>query len=159
MPQLDWRVALFAALIAAAAAFTALQTLAYARDCSGNKRLGWLLLAGASAAAGIWATHFLTIRAYQWGVPVAYDPQLVGAAFLVAITAATCGFAIALTGDRMHAVAGGAVIGMGLVLTHVAGMKALDLPAALHRNAAAGGARRMFWRSRCAAAAMLSTAS
>ncbi len=134
LASVDWRVALFAALIAAAAGLTALQTLAYARDCTGNKRLGWLLLTGASAAAGIWATHFLTIRAYQWPVQVSYDPTVVGAAFLVAITAATCGFAIASTGDRMHAVAGGAVVGMGLVLTHVAGMNALSLPAAMHRT-------------------------
>ena len=34
----------------------------------------------------------------------------------------------------MHAVAGGAVVGMGLVLTHVAGMNALSLPAAMHRT-------------------------
>ncbi len=135
MAQLDLRLVLFAVLIAAAAAFTALQSHARARELQGRGRAAWLLLAGTSAAAGIWATHFLAVRAYDWGAPTGYDPMLVAAALLVATVATTAGFALAAPDGRWHAAAGGAVIGAGIVVTHVVGLKALSLPGALHRHA------------------------
>ncbi len=130
--SVDWRVALFAVLIAAAASTTSLHTWTYARDFAGIKRLGWQLLAGASAAVGIWATHFLTIRAFAWGVPTSYVTILVASALLAAVAAATLGYGIALAGGRMQAAAGGAIVGLGLVLTHMIGTWALDVPATLH---------------------------
>ncbi len=72
--QLDLRLLFFAGLIAACAALVSLHTLGHGRDCRGRARGAWLALAGATAAAGFWATNFLAIRAYEWGAPTAYHP-------------------------------------------------------------------------------------
>ena len=98
--QIDLRIVLFAALIAAGAAFTSLQILARARECRGNKRVAWLVLAGAAVAAGIWSTHFLTIRAYTWDFTTAYNLMAVAATLLVATIATTAGLAIAAPEGR-----------------------------------------------------------
>src|SRR5262245_24498154 len=135
MAQLDFRLVLFAGLIAAATAFTAFQSHMRARELRDRRRRGWLLLAGAGGGVGIWATHFLAVRAYDWGLPTAYDPMLAAAALLIAAVATTAGFALATPDGRLHAAAGGAVIGAGIVLTHVVGLKALSLPGTLHRQA------------------------
>jgi diguanylate cyclase (GGDEF)-like protein/PAS domain S-box-containing protein len=131
---LDWRLVVFAGLIAAAASVTALHALGHARDRRGRARAMWLLLAGAGAGAGIWATHFLAVRAYEWGAPTTYDSSTVTLVLLVGIAVTTAGFALSAADGRIHALAGGAVIGAGLVLVHVIGMKALQLPATLHRS-------------------------
>jgi diguanylate cyclase (GGDEF)-like protein/PAS domain S-box-containing protein len=134
LDRLDLRLVLFAALIATAGAFTALQAHGRARECSSNWRVWWLVLAGTSAGAGIWATHFLAIRAYAWDLPIAFNAMGIAASLLVAVIAATVGFALAVPAHRLHAAAGGAVIGLGIVLTHVVGLKALEIPGTIHRN-------------------------
>ena len=134
MAQFDGRLLLFAVAIVAAAALTSFHTFSQARDCRGRARTLRLLLAGACVAVGSWATHFLAIRAYEWGAPTAYDPVMVAFALLAAAVTATAGFALAGPEGRLQAASGGAVIGLGIVLVHVVGMKALDLPASLHRH-------------------------
>ena len=103
-------------------------------NAGADERTAWLLLAGAVAAAGIWSTHFLTIRAYTWDVATAYDLLAVAATLLAATIATTAGLAFAAPEGRWQAAAGGALIGLGIVVTHVVGVKVLDVPATLHRN-------------------------
>jgi diguanylate cyclase (GGDEF)-like protein/PAS domain S-box-containing protein len=132
--QLDLRLLLFAALIAACAALVSLHTLGHGRDSHGRARGAWLILAGVTAAAGFWATQFLAIRAYEWGAPTAYNPGVVALALLAGAIVITAGLALAMPEGRWQAAAGGAVVGVGMVLGHVVGMKALDLPGVLHAN-------------------------
>ena len=134
MAQLDFRVVLFAVLIAVAAAFTAVHAHAHARECLGRRRTIWLLLAGCSAGAGIWATHFLAIRTFDWGLPLSYDAHFVAASLLVAAVFATAGFALAIPDGRLQAAAGGALIGTGIVLVHVLGLKSVEIAGTLHRD-------------------------
>jgi diguanylate cyclase (GGDEF)-like protein/PAS domain S-box-containing protein len=132
--QLDLRIVLFAVLIAAAGAFTAMQASTLAQGQKWKLRTFWLVLAGTSAGAGIWATHFLAIRAYQWEIQPAYSALGVALSFLVAASTAAAGFALAAPGSRWHAAAGGSVIGVAIVLTHVLGLKALGVGGTLHRS-------------------------
>ncbi|MBX9591637.1 MAG: PAS-domain containing protein [Hyphomonadaceae bacterium] len=132
--QFDLRLLLFAALIATAAVFNAFQIVSHARDWQGRGRMLRLLFAGTGPAAAMWAVHFLAIRAYAWDLPTAYDPTLVALALLLAIVTTTTGFALAAPEGRLPAVAGGALIGLGIALTHVVGMRALEVPAVLHRS-------------------------
>ncbi len=134
--QPDLRIVLFAALIAAAGAFTAVQALASARDQQGASRTFWLVVAGACAGAGIWATHFLAVRASFGGLPIVFDPTFVGLSFAIAVGIATAGFAVALTTDRPHGIAGGSLLGLAIVSTHVIGLKAVATAGVLHRHPA-----------------------
>ena len=94
------------------------------------------MVAGACAGAGFWATHFLALRAYFDGLQVAFDPIFVGLSFVIAVAIATAGFAVALSADRWHAVAGGSLLGVAIVSTHVAGLKAVAVAGVLHRHPA-----------------------
>ena len=85
----------------------------------------WLLITGVCAASGIWATHFVAMLAYNAGIPTAYDPALTGISLCIAIVATTFGFAVCSGGSRLQAVAGGAIIGLGISLMHFTGMNAL----------------------------------
>jgi diguanylate cyclase (GGDEF)-like protein/PAS domain S-box-containing protein len=136
LSQPDLRIVLFAVLIAAAGSFTAVQALTSARDQQGALRTFWLVVAGACAGAGIWATHFLALRAYLGGLAAAFDPIFVGLSFVIAVGITTAGFAVALSADRWHAVAGGSLLGVAIVSTHVAGLKAVAVAGVLHRHPA-----------------------
>ena len=133
--RLDWRVVLFAALIAAAGAFTAMQAHAFAQGQKGKLRAFWLVVAGSCAGAGIWATHFLAVRAFEWGVPLAFSPVGVAASLLIAACTATAGFAIAgRCGERLEVIAGGSLLGVAVILTHFVGLIALAAAGVLLRS-------------------------
>jgi diguanylate cyclase (GGDEF)-like protein/PAS domain S-box-containing protein len=132
---LDWRIVLFAALIAVAGAFTAMQAQGFAKERNGRSRAFWLMMAGSCAGAGIWATHFLAVRAFEWGVPLAFNPAGVAASLLVAVCAATAGLAMAGRGDdRLEVAAGGSLLGVAVILTNFVGLMALAAPGVFLRN-------------------------
>ena len=72
--QHDWRFVLLAACICAVASVTSFHIYSHVADGPGQsgsemRRLGWLALTGISAGAGIWATHFVAMLAYEpWHV-------------------------------------------------------------------------------------------
>ena len=132
--QLDLRVVLFAVLIAAGAAFASMQIVVRARECAGLRRATWVLLAGASTAAGMWSTYFLAVRAYAWDFATTYDPWMVATTLAVAVIITTTGYALAAPKERWQAAASGILIGLGVVVTNDMGMRALDVPATLFRG-------------------------
>ncbi len=131
--QLDLRIVLLAALIAAAGSFTALNARFGAHEKT-KPKIPWMLLAGASAGAAIWATFYLAVRAYHTAGPMAFDLPLVGASLVVAMAGAAVAFVCAATGDRWHGAAGGSILGVTILLAHAVGVKSLDVEGALLRN-------------------------
>ena len=127
----DYRLVLLAALICAATSFTTFHAYSYATHEQGSRRMAWVFLSGTCAAAGIWATHFVAMLAYNPGSPTDYDPVLTIASLLIAAVAAVAGFSISTLGGRAMAAAGGAVIGGGIGLMHFTGMRALVIPGTL----------------------------
>jgi len=91
----------------------------------GLQRGGWIFLTGVAAGASIWCTHFIAMLAYEVGAPVAFDPILTMASFLLAVAGCSAGFAITLS--RMPKVApelGGVVVGLSISIMHYTGMMA-----------------------------------
>jgi diguanylate cyclase (GGDEF)-like protein/PAS domain S-box-containing protein len=135
LDRLDWRVVLFAALIAVAGAFTAMQAHGLSSERKGKFRAFWLVVAGTCAGASIWATHFLAVRSFEWGIPLGFSPVGVGASLVVAASVATAGFAFAGRGvESLEAAAGGALLGVAVVLTHFVGLIALAASGVLVRS-------------------------
>ena len=124
----DYRLVLLAALICAATSFTTFHAYSYAMHEQGSRRMAWVFLTGVCAGAGIWATHFVAMLAYDPGYPTDYDAALTIASLLIAAMASVAGFAIAARGGRPMVAAGGAVIGGGIGLMHFTGMRALMIP-------------------------------
>lgn len=125
--QHDLRIVLLAVVICLLATFAAFYIFSSARRSEGAKRLGWIVLAGVAIGAGIWATHFVAMLAFDIGLPTAYDPVLTAVSLLVAITVTATGLLIAIQGkSRWYPAVGGAVIGIGIADMHYTGMRAFS---------------------------------
>ena len=94
----DPKLVLLAAAICALGSFITLFLFAQAREMHGQGRSGWLFLAGFSAGAVMWTTHFVALLAFQPDISIGYDPALTGGAFFVAVLLATIGLAVAAYG-------------------------------------------------------------
>ncbi len=116
-----------AALICAATVVSAFKTFSLAMTYADRRRM-WIGFTGASAAAGIWATHFVGMLAYNAPVPISYDIGLTLLSLVLAAAATTTGFALSARDDRSTVTLGGAVIGAGAAGMHFTGMMAMELP-------------------------------
>jgi signal transduction histidine kinase len=125
-------------LVAAAAAMcifacgTAQAMTLRARTYQGRAQLLWLLGAGSVAGAGIWATHFVAMLAYQPGLPMRYDVALTILSAMIAIAIPALGSVISVT--RAGGALGGMVFGAGVLSMHYVGMAALQMPAVIVWN-------------------------
>jgi len=125
----DWRLVILAALVCLLSSLVAVNLFHRARIARGPARRNWLIVAGATAGCGIWATHFIAMLAYEPAVPEAFDLGLTALSFWVAEIATIVGLSIAMsTRLRWAPVAGGATVGGGIAAMHYIGMAALEMP-------------------------------
>jgi diguanylate cyclase (GGDEF)-like protein len=129
--QPDLRLLVLAMGLALAASLVSLCIFRHAGTDRGHRRLGWLFLAAASCAFGIWAAHFISLIAHGTEVPVAYDWMLTSASLASVILLTSAGFAIAARGISWQPAMGGAVNGTGMGLMHYLGMYAVVVPGAI----------------------------
>jgi diguanylate cyclase (GGDEF)-like protein/PAS domain S-box-containing protein len=123
----DFRLVLVAGTICLLAAFTAFSIFEQARRAE-TRRLAWAGLAGFVAGTGIWATHFVAMLAYRPNLPIGYDLQLTLLSIGAAVLITGAGWSTALGRGRHSALAGGALIGLGIGTMHYVGMAAVKLP-------------------------------
>jgi diguanylate cyclase (GGDEF)-like protein len=134
--QHDYRIVALAALICAASVFTSFRVYSHLSLARGPRRVALLLLAGVCTGAGIWATHFVAMVAYDAGIQTAYEPVATAGSLLIAVAATTLGFAVSSgPGNRKHGL-GGTVIGLGIAMMHYSGMSALLVPGRLEWSTA-----------------------
>jgi diguanylate cyclase (GGDEF)-like protein len=131
--QHDWRFVLLAAAICAVASVTSFHIYSHVADGPGQsgselRRLGWLALTGTSAGAGIWATHFVAMLAYNPGMSVAYAPLATVLSLVIAMVVTSLGFGVAARPGDRYAILGGAIVGAGVSAMHFVGMQALVVP-------------------------------
>src|SRR5258708_7617623 len=91
---------------------------------------------GASVALGggaIWSMHFIGMNAADMGMPVAYDPVLTIASFILAVVAPAIGLFIVgrSDGGPWNLPLGGILTGLGVALMHYTGMAAMIMPATI----------------------------
>ncbi len=129
--QPDLRLFALAIALALAASLVSLSIFRHAGEDGGRRRLGWMFLAAASCAFGIWAAHFVSLIAHGTEAPVAYDWMLTSASLASVIMLTSAGFAIAGRGVSWHPAMGGAVNGTGLGVMHYLGMYAVVVPGAI----------------------------
>ena len=124
----DWRLVVLAGFVCLLSSAVGISLFHRARSASNPARLVWLGLDAAAAGCGIWATHFISMLAYDPGVGVGYDLGLTVLSLIFAVAITGVGLSIALRGvSRWSAPAGGAVIGGGIAAMHFTGMSALEV--------------------------------
>jgi NO-binding membrane sensor protein with MHYT domain len=124
--QHDLRLVALAGCVCLFASFVAISLFRRANATAGRMRFARLVLAGAAAGCGIWATHFIAMLAYQPGIDVAYDVTLtlLSLALAMVITSVGLSFAVAKPHGWYPAL-GGAIVGGGVACMHYSGMSAL----------------------------------
>ena len=90
-------------------------------------RVSWLLGAGMVSGAGVWATHFVAMLAYEISLPLRFDLGLTVLSVVMAMAISAAGFALSFS--RVGGAVGGMVVGMAVLTMHYTGMAALRLPA------------------------------
>ena len=90
-------------------------------------RVIWLLGAGMVSGAGVWATHFVAMLAYDISLPMRFDLGLTFLSVVMAMAISAAGFALSFS--RAGGAVGGMVVGSAVLAMHYTGMAALRLPA------------------------------
>jgi diguanylate cyclase (GGDEF)-like protein len=123
----DPKLVLLAAAICALGSFITLFLFAQAREMHGQGRGGWVFLAGFSAGAVMWTSHFVALLAFQPNISIAFDPALTGGAFFVAVLLSTIGLAVAAYGPGQSGLVGGGLVGLAVVGMHFTAMASLKV--------------------------------
>ena len=116
---------LFAAAMCLLAALTAFTLADHIRDRGIARRARWIILAGCVNGAGIWATHFIAMLAYQPRLPTGYSLLPTLFSILIAALMTTMGWWITLSERKLAATFGAVVITAGIGMMHFSGMSAL----------------------------------
>jgi signal transduction histidine kinase len=90
-------------------------------------RLAWLSGAGMVSGAGVWATHFVAMLAYDVSLPMSWDAGLTVLSVIMAMTISAAGFVLSFS--RLGGAVGGMFVGAAVLAMHYTGMAALRLPA------------------------------
>ena len=122
----DLRLVLLAATVCIFASYAAANLLRHARRAI-HKQF-WVGVVAVAFGCGIWATHFIAMLAFSPNLPNGYNATLTAASLLIAIAMTGLGALHAVTSERPNAdLAGGAIIGAGIVFMHFTGMAAFEI--------------------------------
>ena len=96
--------------------------------------MAWLAGAAAVFGCGVWATHFVSMLAFQPRLPSSYEVTTTLLSAAVASLGAWAAFAAADALQRRHGqfagmMAGGTLLGASIAAMHFIGMAAMNLPA------------------------------
>lgn len=141
LQQHDFKLVVLAAIVCECGAVTAFRLYARLRGSKGIVRAAWTLLTGIVAGAGVWATHFLLIMAYDPGLRIGYWPGSTLASLIIAIMAMCGGFMLATSPKRSNSteIAGGVLIGFGLGAMHYVGLTGMAVQGHMVWNPAIAG--------------------
>ncbi|MHB1102728.1 MAG: MHYT domain-containing protein [Devosia sp.] len=116
--------------VAIFASFTALNLAGRLLAADESNRGWWLLTAALSLGGGIWSMHFVGMLAFIMPMPTTYEIRFTFLSLMLAFLATGAGLHIVCrfrTGWSPM-LAGGLLIGLGVVAMHYAGMAAMRMP-------------------------------
>jgi signal transduction histidine kinase/NO-binding membrane sensor protein with MHYT domain len=118
----DLRLVLLAVLVCLASAATTVAAYRRARRSFGRLRLAWIAFTGFVGGAGVWATHFVAMLAYQPSLPIQYAPGLTLLSFVAAAAGIAVGLGVAARGATWAGLIGGMIAGLSVGAMHFIGM-------------------------------------
>ena len=124
----DWRLVVLAGIVCFLASLAAVNLFHRSYALQGRSRAGWLLTASVATGAGIWATHFIAMLAFDPGIPVAFDIFSRLPPFSSQSRSHRLGLLSPCTGRGGGVpAAGGAVVGGGIACMHYTGIAAVQM--------------------------------
>jgi diguanylate cyclase (GGDEF)-like protein len=128
----DLRLVALACVLCGLASLTSLHMLGRAQAAKGHTHFIWVAAGGVAFGSGVWATHFISMLAYQPNVPVAFDVGLTMLSLFWAIGGGWLALLCAYANTRLAMVASGVVLGGAIGAMHFTGMAALQVPGVLN---------------------------
>ncbi|HKT54743.1 MAG TPA: MHYT domain-containing protein, partial [Caulobacteraceae bacterium] len=119
-----WLLAV-AVIVCIAATATTMRLYCHGRGLAGKGSLLWLIGGGFSGGAGIWATHFVSMLAFEPGLPTGYDSF--GTLMSLAIAAVGVSGGLIIAAKWRHGAGpalGGGLVGATIAAMHYMGMSA-----------------------------------
>lgn len=120
----DIRLVGLAAAICFLSALTGFVLAHQVRSGARQRQVGWLALLAFVSGAGIWATHFIAMLAYQPHLPTSYTPGTTLLSVLLSIAGAGLAWNAALKGGRYAGLLSGGIMAAGISAMHFTGMAA-----------------------------------
>ncbi len=89
----------------------------------------WLIGDAIAMGTGVWSMHYIGMLAYRLPIPMAYDVPVTLGSLLIAIGVSAVAFHLVLrdTLSLRRLLAGGVLMGIGIVAMHYAGMAAMEI--------------------------------
>ncbi|OES45499.1 sensor domain-containing diguanylate cyclase [Domibacillus iocasae] len=124
-------LAFFSIMIAICSSYTALHLVSRIRLAEkGIMRNYWLIAASISMGTGIWAMHFIGMLAFHIYLDVGYNPLLVAVSMILPVMTSYLAFyMLSQYVLRRYLIVSGTIVGIGILLMHYIGMKAMIVKA------------------------------
>ena len=123
----DYSMVLLSYLIAMLASYSAFYFDAQLSTLTGLRKKFWLVIGAMTMGSGIWAMHFIGMRAYVMSVEMTYDLPLTLASWVAAVFAS--GVALHILGSARKGIwviaASSIAMGLGITTMHYVGMLAM----------------------------------
>ncbi|TNE35278.1 MAG: response regulator, partial [Alphaproteobacteria bacterium] len=134
--QHDWRLVLVAALVCALISFEATAMFRRAQTSDGFRKWSWLCGTSIMTGAGVWATHFIAMLAYEYQIERGIDGLLTLTSGFVGVALSAVAYSIMLYSDQRNRFAvGGLFLGAAISALHYVGMAAYGVGATLSWDA------------------------
>lgn len=121
----------FSIMIAICSSYTALHLVSRLRSSEkGLMRNYWLIAASISLGSGIWAMHFIGMLAFDINMDIQYNPLLVILSMILPVMTSFLAFyTLSQYILRRYLIVSGTIMGIGILLMHYIGMKAMIVKA------------------------------
>ena len=130
LQQHDPRLVAWAVVICVVAVTASLNAYRRAASTEGGLRAAWIIMVALLLGSGVWATHFMSMLAYQQDMMVRFGLNLTALSYLVAVGGIGAGTAVAAISDTARGRAlGGALCGVSISAMHFIGVSAMQLAA------------------------------
>ncbi len=123
----DWRLIVAAAIVCLIGNLASMLLLSRAHECDPGRQRNWIMAAAFACGVGIWATHFISMLAYDGGFAITYRLGLTALSVVLAICVSLLAMLVASEGPSKYSfVSGGVLMALGIGSMHLTGMQAIE---------------------------------
>ncbi|OCJ15176.1 diguanylate cyclase [Rhizobium sp. AC44/96] len=125
----DWRLIVAAVIVCLVGNVAAMLLLFRAQECDRAQQRRWIIASAFACGVGIWATHFISMLAYDGGFPITYGLGLTVLSVVLSIGISLLAMLVASEGTSGYSFAsGGVLMALGIGAMHLTGMQAIEAP-------------------------------
>ncbi|SEH55780.1 signalling protein N terminal repeat-containing protein [Rhizobium tibeticum] len=95
----DWRLIIAAVIVCLIGNLASMLLLSRARECDLGQQRNWIMASAFACGVGIWATHFISMLAYDGGFTITYGLGLTALSVVFAICVSWLAILVA-SGER-----------------------------------------------------------